>query len=425
MKKFLSLFFAMLLSMSVTVAAFASPGHCEYVYDYADILSEDEEGKLDQKLSQLADADGVPLVVVTKSNNANYSANEYAQNFYKNNSGIFDDYGEPCGLISVLDFDNSTHLFYTVGDGDKIFDDDTTDTMYNSLVTYYKNSDYYNMYDNMVKETGNVLNTYFNKNKASGYSETYDYSAPKSDGAFIVDSAGLLKDEQKAELIKKIEAIHEKYNFQIVLHTTKSIGNKKISDYADDFYDYNGYAKDGLLFMLNMNEGKSTGKEYYTSTSGFGETAFTDYAIKDSDSRINSKVSSLLKDGKYYEAFDKYLDLADIFLAQAKNGKPYDTNHPYVTAGEYVLMEMAVVIVAAIIAYFAVKKMKKKMNNAVLKKEAADYMVDGSMNVMNGFARYVRSDISRVKRAQSNNSSSGGSHESSSGDSHGGGGGNF
>ncbi len=282
---------------------------------------------------------------------------------------------------------------------------------------------------------GNVSNT---------YGSDYDYSAPDSGGKQIVDDADLLTDSQEEQLLTEIESIRTDYSFDVVLHTTNSIGNKTIADYADDYYDYNGYGigenRDGLLFMINMNNGEEGNRDFYTSTCGFGITAFPDSAIKDTDSAINAEILPYLRDGDWYGAFDKYLDLVDIFLARAENGESYggDFNDGYyyggsydsdyseeMTAEDYIGREVLLIIVAFIIAIVISLIVRSKMKTNVKRADAADYIVPGSLVITSSADVFSHVNVTKTARPKETSSSGSSVHTSSSGTSHGGGGGKF
>ncbi|MCR5484505.1 MAG: TPM domain-containing protein [Clostridiales bacterium] len=264
------------------------------------------------------------------------------------------------------------------------------------------------------------------------YGADYDFSAPDSKGAYVVDWADLLTDEQEASLLKKIDELRSKYAIDVVIHTTNSIGNKSVRDYADDFYDYNGYGvgpdHDGLMFMLNMNNGEEGNRDYYTTTTGRAIEVLTDYAVYDSDSYINSRVLPYLADGEYYEAFEKYLDLIDVFFEQAETGEPFDVGNTYKTSGSYVSHELIAVGIAVIVAFLVTNSMKNSMKTNRKKTEASNYVKPGSMYISESFDRFSYRNVSRVAKPESSSSGGGGgssSHSSSSGSSHGGGGGKF
>lgn len=246
----------------------------------------------------------------------------------------------------------------------------------------------------------------------------------------VVDEADVFTDEEEASLTAKIEEIRTNHSFDIAIVTTNSIGDATIVEYADDFFDYNGYGcgenKDGLVAVLNLNNGEEGNRGFYTSTHGFGLQAFTDYAIDTQDGAINSAILPDLQNGDWYSAFSTYLDLADVFLVEYEKGTPYDVSNPYKTASNYIIAEVILIVIALAAAIIVTGIMKRKMNTAHEKHEAGEYMKAGSFKVTGGAEVFVRSDI--VSTPKPKNTDSGGgssSHTSSSGESHGGGGMSF
>lgn len=436
MKKVLSVVFSLILVSVLSVPAFAEPGaQYTYVWDFADVMSESQEQMLDEQLSEIDLAYASPLYIISKYGNADYTATEYAKMFVANSGELFRSYGEDIGFVFVDDFDNDTYLFYIVGDGDLIVDSSELQAIYDYLDRAYDIDNPFAAYSSVAAFVNQYCQGFFDNDSgesttASDYGDGYDYSAPDSNGKQIADDAGLLTDEQEATLLKSIEVIREKYSFDVVLHTTNSIGEKTVSDYADDYYDYNGYGvgenRDGLLFMLNMNNGEEGNRDYYTSTCGSGITAFTDYAIKDSNSKINSLILPFLEDGDWFGAFEKYLELVDIFLEQAQTGEPYDSSNPYKTFSDYVIMEGIVLAVAALAVFIVSKKLGSSMKTNVKKAGATDYVNPGSFKLTGSCDVFLNKTITRTAKPKETKSGSGSStHTSSSGSTHGGGGGKF
>ena len=93
-------------------------------------------------------------------------------------------------------------------------------------------------------------------------------------------------------------------------------------NYADDFYDYNGYGygenRDGILLLISMEN-----RDYWISTYGYGMTAFTDAGL----AYIQDQFLSDLSDGNYFESFTTFAELCDSFITQARTEKPYDTGN--------------------------------------------------------------------------------------------------
>lgn len=68
---------------------------------------------------------------------------------------------------------------------------------------------------------------------------------------YVVDNADLLTQTEENELSKKLQDISDELQFDVVVVTTNSTGSKTATEYADDYFDYNGYGRgsnnDGCL----------------------------------------------------------------------------------------------------------------------------------------------------------------------------------
>lgn len=248
----------------------------------------------------------------------------------------------------------------------------------------------------------------------------FSVSAENSDK--VVDNASLLTDSQEQELEDKLSELADRYDCDVVIVTADTIDGKTPMAYADDYFDYNDYGigsgRDGVLFLLSMED-----RDWWISTTGEGIDIFTDYGIQ----FIGGEMLPDLSDGNYYEAFCTFAELSDDFMKQAQDGRPYDTNNKYKTAGDkikIVLISAGIGIVAALIVTLSLKGQLKsvKPNN-----QAKDYIRQGSMKLTSSRDVFLYKNVDRTVRQSSGSSGSGGSstHTSSSGASHGGGGGKF
>ena len=59
----------------------------------------------------------------------------------------------------------------------------------------------------------------------------------------VVDEANLLSASEEKRLLDKVNEISERQNCDVVIVTVYDIGSKTPNEYADDFFDYNGYGK--------------------------------------------------------------------------------------------------------------------------------------------------------------------------------------
>ena len=253
----------------------------------------------------------------------------------------------------------------------------------------------------------------------------------ETDNKYALDKAGLIDSAKVAELETELKALSDKYSFDVVFLTVNTLDGKTPMEYADDYYDYNGYRNDGCLFLVSMED-----RDWWISTKGFGITAITDYGIN----VIEGEVVPYLKSGDYSGACETYMRTVENFVVEAKNGTAYDTNNKYTNENGYQysnssstdksdvrLGAIAIsLIVAVIIAAVIVGMVKKSYAPVRFKASAQDYLVDGSLVVTGEYDRFLYSNVSKTEIEHESSSGGGSStHTSSSGSSHGGGGGKF
>ncbi|MEE0775829.1 MAG: TPM domain-containing protein, partial [Bacillota bacterium] len=175
----------------------------------------------------------------------------------------------------------------------------------------------------------------------------------------VVDNADLLTTEEEASLAEALEQVSTAHQFDLVVVTTPSCEGKTPMEFADDFYDYNGYGsgvnKDGALFLVSMED-----RDWWISTTGFGITAFTDWGID----YIGEQVVPSLSDGQYYDAFMDFATLSDDFLVQAEKGEAYDQGNHMTTASDYLRtigIALAVGLAVALIVLFSLRAQLKSV----------------------------------------------------------------
>ncbi len=268
--------------------------------------------------------------------------------------------------------------------------------------------------------------------------ELFDKTQPR-----VVDNADLLTDSEEESLESQIKTLIDKYDFDIVIVTADTIGGKTPMEYADDYYDYEGYGagveRDGVLLLISMAD-----RDWWISTRGYGITVFTDYGIDKAGEIFVSYLSS----AEYSQGFEKFLNVTEDYLTAAKQGKPYDINNVYLTKEEAekerirlekenkeqlygaIIGSFVIGLVAALITVLVFKSQLKSVR---FQGGAANYEVAGSLNLTRSNEVFLYKNVSRRRREESSSggggSSSGGggssTHTSSSGATHGGGGGKF
>jgi len=233
----------------------------------------------------------------------------------------------------------------------------------------------------------------------------------------LVDNAGLLNPSQAQTIEEMLDNVSLTYNFDLVIVTEKSIGSARPMDYADDFFDYNGYGlggdRDGCLFLQVIDS-----RDYWFSTSGRGINMVKDLAFQ----KLDGDVLKNLRKDNYYEAYRVFIATMETFLKLDARGKSYGFFQHYYSITLIVSWVLSLLIGLGVVASW-----KSKMNTAQLKTEAASYIVPSTLNFTDKRERFLYSTVSKTARPKPSSSGGGGggSHTSSSGRSHGGGGGRY
>ena len=240
----------------------------------------------------------------------------------------------------------------------------------------------------------------------------------------LFDEPDLMTDAQEASLAAKLERISEQYQMEVVVAAFETIDGTSPMEYADDFYDYNGYGygenRDGLILIVVMDT-----SDWWISTRGSAITAFTDAGID----YIGEQIVPFMSAGDFAGAFNAFADQCSAFMAQAATGDPFDVHNLPQPPKEPFNAGMAIVIalvVGFIVGKIYTGKLEGQLKSVTAQKAAAGYIRDGSLNVTNARDFFLYRSVTKTAK-ESNSSSDGGSstHTSSSGATHGGGGGKF
>lgn len=137
----------------------------------------------------------------------------------------------------------------------------------------------------------------------------------------VYDKAELFSTTETQELDKRAEELTEKLKLDIVIVTTNDTEGKSTREYADDFFDYNGFgyngSKDGILLLIDMQN-----RQVYISPSGIGIQYFT-------DERINSvldNVYNYLTDKNYAEGASTFLNNVETYVNSGIPENQYSQN---------------------------------------------------------------------------------------------------
>lgn len=139
-KRILVLLTALCLLFSV-MPAFAEETAEQRVFDYAELLSEADEGEIHLWVQDMQENWGMDLAFLTTNDTEGKSVQQYGADFYEDHAlGLGDDYD---GVIFVLDMGSREGQIITCGKAIDIYTDYYIDQMWDNMVGYLSDGDYY------------------------------------------------------------------------------------------------------------------------------------------------------------------------------------------------------------------------------------------------------------------------------------------
>lgn len=231
--------------------------------------------------------------------------------------------------------------------------------------------------------------------------------------SMVIDSAGLLTEEQQKELNARAWSITEAYQCDTLIITIPELYGMEPWECAEALvqeYDL-GYGKENSLIMLLM---ATADRDYDIMANGYGQTAFTDWGMQELEERILPYFS----EDDYYEGYVAYLDTCEEFLIMARDGRPFDSG----TDPEQRLMltlvgAVAGLLLPALAAFLVCWNYKNQMKTARKQEMAHAYIAPKGLTLTAREDRFLHVTHTRQKierKSSGSSRSSGGSRGGSS-----------
>ena len=158
---------------TVKKAALATPkvDETEKVYDFANLLTDEEEKKLFNEITEYIQTYNMDMVIVTIDKNNKSSAMDYADDFYDYNN--FGKGSTHDGVLFLIDMDTRNMWISTTGEAIRIYSDARIDSILDSTYNYIKIPNYYKCASAFVSRASSYAklgvpssnkNTYINEN---------------------------------------------------------------------------------------------------------------------------------------------------------------------------------------------------------------------------------------------------------------------
>ncbi len=220
---------------------------------------------------------------------------------------------------------------------------------------------------------------------------------------YMIDSAGVLSEQNAAVLENELQKFSEKYDADFVIVTAKNINSCLLMDYADNYYDTHNYKKDGLLLLVGIyDDGSYERGNSYISTSGKCIKTIGNEEI----SKIGNKVTGMLIGGDYAHAFETAKDEVESEMDLGRLKK-------------IGILIAAMLVVGLLSGLIYTNSLKRQLKSVFAATDADNYLVGNSLVLKGSFDHYLYSNVVRTEKPKSD---SNGTHTSSSGNTHGGGG---
>lgn len=406
------------------------------VLDFADILTQDEEDALREKIAQIRERLHADIIVLVTTDNDYYGHSEddnmrFCDDFY--DYGGFG-YGEDReGAILFINMDPGQRNFaisvcgslsYAITDiNSPEGSDSDIERLMNQMMDPFRQGRYSeaaNIYvDTMEKY---IYRAYITGQAGREEDRVFDgirYQdiKPDPDASRVVDKAEILSSSAEKKLNKSIDEIREKYGIDVLVLTGDETPNDlTVQDYLPAYFRYHGYGegsdKRGLGILIIRN-----GKNYKTYLTNCGDTPSLSEAMIQ---RISSLMPKSIKTDRQAES------AANVFVKKTRFFAKW--KHIPMSAPACAGLLIGLYIILSIFG-----KIKKSSGKTVTKAvSAGQYIVPGSCAIRSISENHIDTRVTKTKRPEPSSSSSsysggrsgghsGGGHFSSSGSHHSGG----
>lgn len=223
----------------------------------------------------------------------------------------------------------------------------------------------------------------------------------------IYDFADLYTEDEEEKLYEEVKKYIDDYNYDFAIVTIDQNDKGSYTEYADDFYDYNDFKTDGILFLIDMDN-----RYIYMSTSGDAIKMY-------SDKRINSateEVYEYMSDKEYFEGTENFIDIISDY---AKSGYPAASGREKMSTSQKLLISFIAAAVITLIVMIILVSKNKLVRKATT---AEEYLTKKDVKVTGELLVNTHTTKTKIEHNTSSGSST---HSGSSGISHGGGGHKF
>ncbi len=169
MKKWIMLFLCLLMLLPQSVPAHAA---APKIVDDADLLTEQQEAKLEEKAQALIEQYQMDVVIVTNESLGGKSSESFADDYFDENGyGIGSD---ASGVLFLLSMEYRDWAISTTGDSIYALTDYGIQTLFSDIAGYLSEDDYYRAFDKYLTELDHYFRAYRDGSPIDGNPGIYD-----------------------------------------------------------------------------------------------------------------------------------------------------------------------------------------------------------------------------------------------------------
>ncbi|MBQ7523754.1 MAG: TPM domain-containing protein [Oscillospiraceae bacterium] len=295
------------------------------VNDYADILTDEEQDRADERFVDFAQINQVDLVAcfLEKLSDSFTDLQEFSDYFFEHNQF---GYGEKKdGILLVIDLGSSKMKLTVYGEVKNRIPEAAYDQMTSAVLTQLNNDGInYNTTETLLSAAKDYLNSQTDEPNAmpdwypaniDAFQRTHGENLP-----LVRDDADIFTPEQEAEMVEKIAAIRTSTGFDLVVFTDVSSHDLSRGVYAADYYFFNGYGMDeeysGSVLFICMESGN---RGWWTAATGKCQSIYTESVINWLDDQLEPYMiagrNSDNSGGEYGMGVLNYLDnVAELYV---------------------------------------------------------------------------------------------------------------
>ena len=399
------------------------------VVDQADLFTDEEEALMEDRLAELRTKLAKDIVVFTDVSTHGLTHMDYSESFFDfNGYGLGDDFEGVCLMICMDPADRGWWTSCTGPVTMGLYTEDIANEIDDMLYPFMVDGNYYDGVSDWIENfrrlyiTGSPYDEEWAIQDKETFTRFHDPDAPR-----VVDDARILTEEETENLARKARTLSEKYNTDIVIHTSASPGSLDRADYGELYYYTHGYGLgedyDGIQLTIFKHQNYSYGAHVYASGGAL------DKLTSVNKERLEDRCNDLTGEEKYYRAASAWLDQTEHMLR---------TGRAPLSARSWAMIVAFSLAAGIIFGAFSLARAALRMETPKMKENADAYLVRGSLRIINIEDTKINTTVHRQyspppKASSSSRSSSGsggrssysGSHSGSSGRTHSGSGRKF